>query len=160
MGANRKVPREYATPLSVVEKQQKLMPASRTMGDLDDFEMEDDEDMLDSDQEDEGARQDPGNLLGPDELGDEQDYQLEGDAPASQESANSDSLAVLLSEFMQSHANDAGRVINGSTYDQLHHLTGKQTQQPSPAAGASVETAMHDDRELSIDPALASLLGT
>ena len=143
----------------MVEKQQKIIPANRTMADLDDFEMEDDEDMLNSDQEDEGPHQEPGDLLGLDELGDEQDYQLEGDAPASQESVNSDSLAALLSSFMQSHANDAGRVINGLTYDQLHHLTGKQTQQPGPAAGAPVETAMHDDRELSIDPALASLLG-
>jgi hypothetical protein len=160
IGANRRDPSEYATPYAVIEKQHKEKDAARTLNELDDFEMEmegedEDEDMLDSDQEE--ILEATGLDHGADELGDEQDYQLEAEAgPASQESGiTSDGLAALLSEFMQSQSNESSRVYDGLTYDQLHLLTGGDVHSATAQHGAASQHSRdRPARELSIDPSL------
>lgn len=152
MGANRKPAADYATPPDVVAKQQKDAATVQTLGELDDFEMEGDEDqdMLGSDNDEGDAdglavtnRSRSDSLF--DELGDEQDYQLETEVPAgSQESmVHSEGISALFDQFMKEHAKSQAGVVHRTTMAD----TGEETF-----------GSQDSGRDFPIDPALAAML--
>lgn len=154
IGANRKPAAAYATPLGVIDKQQKELAASQAIAELDDFEMEQDEiDQGEDDDHRDGLESDNSIARGTDgparsrsdshfdELGDEQDYQVETDA--------GDSISALFDQFLRQQRAESQR-LDSNGQSQSQHIGGYVVEE-------QFDDSQESRRDIPIDPSLSVL---